>query len=74
MIGAVLAFLGAALFSWLLTGAMRRYALRSELLDAPNERSLHRTPIPRGGGVAVALVTLAGLTTAGLRSKYIVQK
>ena len=69
MIGAVSAFLGAALVSWFLTGAMRRYALRSELLDVPNERSLHRTPIPRGGGVAVVLVTLAGLTTAGLLSK-----
>ena len=45
---------------------MRRYALRSELLDVPNERSLHRTPTPRGGGVAVALVTLAGLTAAAL--------
>jgi Fuc2NAc and GlcNAc transferase len=69
VIGAVSAFLGAALVSWFLTGAMRRYALRSELLDVPNERSLHRTPIPRGGGVAVVLVTLAGLTTAGLLSK-----
>jgi len=69
VIGAVSAFLGAAFVSWLLTGAMRRYALRSELLDVPNERSLHRTPTPRGGGVAVALVTLAGLTTAGLLSK-----
>jgi Fuc2NAc and GlcNAc transferase len=69
VIGAVSAFLGAVLVSWFLTGAMRRYALRSELLDVPNERSLHRTPIPRGGGVAVVLVTLAGLTTAGLLSK-----
>jgi Fuc2NAc and GlcNAc transferase len=69
VIGGVSAFLGAALASWLLTGAMRRYALRSELLDVPNERSLHRTPTPRGGGVAVALVTLGGLTTAGLLSK-----
>jgi Fuc2NAc and GlcNAc transferase len=69
VIGAVSAFLGAALVSWLLTGAMRRYALRSELLDVPNERSLHRTPTPRGGGVAVALVTLVGLAVAGLLSK-----
>lgn len=69
MTGAVAAFLGAALGSWLLTGAVRRYALRSELLDMPNERSLHRTPTPRGGGAAVALVTLVGLAAAALLSK-----
>jgi Fuc2NAc and GlcNAc transferase len=69
MIGAIAAFIGAVLLSWLLTGAMRRYALRSALLDLPNERSLHRTPTPRGGGVAVALVTLAGLAAAALLSK-----
>jgi Fuc2NAc and GlcNAc transferase len=69
MIGAIAAFIGAVLLSWFLTGTMRRYALRSALLDLPNERSLHRTPTPRGGGVAVALVTLAGLAAAALLSK-----
>jgi Fuc2NAc and GlcNAc transferase len=69
MIWPVTAFLGMALVSWLLTGAVRRYALRSEMLDVPNERSLHRTPIPRGGGLAVALVTLSGLAAAALLSK-----
>ena len=61
MIGLEAALLTAMLASWLLTGAFRRYALSSALLDVPNERSLHRTPIPRGGGGAVVLVTLAGL-------------
>ena len=69
MIGAIAWFLGPMLGSWLLTGAVRRYALRSDLLDVPNERSLHRTPTPRGGGLAIALVTLAGLTIAALRSE-----
>jgi Fuc2NAc and GlcNAc transferase len=69
MIGAIAAFIGAVFLSWLLTGAMRRYALRSAVLDLPNERSLHRTPTPRGGGVAVALVTLAGLAAGALLSK-----
>ena len=59
-------FIGAALVSWLRTGAVRRYTLSSELLDLPNERSLHRIPTPRGGGGAVALVTLAGLNAAAL--------
>jgi Fuc2NAc and GlcNAc transferase len=59
-------FLGAALLcaaaaAAILTGAVRAYALRSSLMDVPNERSLHRTPTPRGGGIAIVLVTLAGL-------------
>ncbi len=58
----------AAGASAILTGVVRAYALRSSLLDVPNERSLHRTPTPRGGGVAIVLVTLAalaGLAVAG---------
>jgi Fuc2NAc and GlcNAc transferase len=51
----------AAIGSVVLTGLVRSYALRSSLLDVPNERSLHRTPTPRGGGIAIVLVTLAGL-------------
>jgi Fuc2NAc and GlcNAc transferase len=39
--------------SLLVTGFMRRFALRQRLLDIPNERSSHVAPTPRGGGVAV---------------------
>jgi Fuc2NAc and GlcNAc transferase len=34
-----------------LTGAYRQYALTRRILDTPNQRSAHDTPIPRGGGV-----------------------
>ena len=44
--------IGAAL-SWFFTGLMRRYALTAELLDTPNDRSMHTVPTPRGGGVAI---------------------
>ncbi len=49
---------------------MRRYALR-RLLDLPNARSSHRTPTPRGGGLALLLGFLAGcvlLTVLGRMS------
>jgi Fuc2NAc and GlcNAc transferase len=48
--------------SWLLTALMRRYALSTELLDHPNQRSSHSVPTPRGGGIAivVSFVALAG--------------
>ena len=45
------------------TIVMRRWALR-HLLDIPNERSLHVTPTPRGGGLAV-VATVVVLLVAG---------
>lgn len=49
-----------ALLSLLLTGLLRRYALR-RLMDLPSARSSHTTPTPRGGGVAIVLAFFAGL-------------
>ncbi len=40
-----------------LTGLLRRWLLRRQILDRPNERSSHKAPTPRGGGIAV-LATL----------------
>lgn len=48
------------LASLLLTGVFRFYAIKLSLVDFPNKRSSHVTPTPRGGGVAVVLVALAG--------------
>jgi Fuc2NAc and GlcNAc transferase len=66
----LVALLCAAAASALITGIVRAYAVRSSLLDVPNERSLHAAPNPRGGGVAIVLITLAGL--AGLAALGIV--
>lgn len=49
------------LVSALLTGAMRHYALKKQLMDVPNERSSHTAPTPRGGGVAIAATFLCGV-------------
>ncbi|HSY05791.1 MAG TPA: glycosyltransferase family 4 protein [Steroidobacteraceae bacterium] len=51
----------------LLTELMRRIAVGSGVLDVPNPRSSHGVPTPRGGGVAIVLVTTAGLTVLALR-------
>lgn len=51
-----------------LTGYMRQYALKKNIIDKPNERSSHTMPTPRGGGVAVVisyLLSLAGLIYLG---------
>jgi Fuc2NAc and GlcNAc transferase len=63
-----LAVAAAAALAWALTWAVRHYALARDVLDHPNERSSHVVPTPRGGGVAIVLVTLAfeaGLGVAG---------
>jgi UDP-N-acetylmuramyl pentapeptide phosphotransferase/UDP-N-acetylglucosamine-1-phosphate transferase len=39
-----------------LTWLIRRYALRSQMLDRPNERSLHEAAVPRGGGLAIVVI------------------
>lgn len=46
---------GTLLVSSWLTGALRRYALRTQLLDLPNARSSHSRPTPRGGGLAIVV-------------------
>ena len=49
------------LLSFMLTAALRRYALRRRLLDVPNARSSHSAPTPRGGGVAILLCFLGAI-------------
>jgi len=48
--------------SFCLTAVLRRYALSKSLLDIPNMRSSHSVPTPRGGGVAIVMSYLGGLT------------
>src|SRR5690554_2661166 len=55
-----------AFATWVGTGLVRRYALARAVLDVPNERSSHTTPVPRGGGLAIAVVLLSGVLLAAL--------
>ena len=50
--------------SWIIAGRVRRYAIDRSLLDVPNHRSSHSVPTPRGGGLAIATVTLLGMALA----------
>ena len=45
--------------------AWRAWALRRGVLDAPDERRLHATPTPRGGGIGIALVLLVAALWLG---------
>jgi UDP-GlcNAc:undecaprenyl-phosphate GlcNAc-1-phosphate transferase len=48
------ALLVAAAMSFLLTPLVRRVAVRFDAVDLPGHRRVNTSPIPRGGGVAVA--------------------
>jgi UDP-N-acetylmuramyl pentapeptide phosphotransferase/UDP-N-acetylglucosamine-1-phosphate transferase len=50
----------ALVVSFLLTRAFTHPGSRLHILDHPNERSLHTTPTPRTGGVAIVIGLLAG--------------
>jgi UDP-GlcNAc:undecaprenyl-phosphate/decaprenyl-phosphate GlcNAc-1-phosphate transferase len=45
----------------LLTPWVKRIALKANIIDKPNERKIHQTPIPRLGGIAIFLGCLLPL-------------
>lgn len=50
--------------SYMCVALLRRWAERWNAIDIPNERSSHTRPTPRGGGLAIAGLTLVGLGLA----------
>lgn len=54
--------------AWVATGVALRYLGKREILDKPNERSSHRHPTPRGGGIALVPVIVAAWGTIGILS------
>jgi Fuc2NAc and GlcNAc transferase len=61
MIAVILAAISCGL-SAILTGMVRAQAIRVKALDMPNARSSHASPTPRGGGIAIVLMSLAGMS------------
>lgn len=49
----LLGFLIALFLSYLLTPLIRSRAVKLGLLDKPNQRKIHETPVPRLGGVSI---------------------
>lgn len=48
----------AAALSWSLTGLYTRSMTASRRLEPPNERSMHKVPVPVGGGLAIVATAL----------------
>jgi UDP-GlcNAc:undecaprenyl-phosphate GlcNAc-1-phosphate transferase len=63
MLDLVLVFVLAAGLSFLVAPLVRRLAVAWRAIDLPDARKIHMEPVPRLGGVAVALA--AALATAG---------
>ena len=55
----IIVFLLLVLLSYLGVSYFIRIAWNYQILDQPNERSSHFTPIPLGGGVVIVLIVLA---------------
>jgi UDP-N-acetylmuramyl pentapeptide phosphotransferase/UDP-N-acetylglucosamine-1-phosphate transferase len=55
----------AAAASWGGTSLALRFLTRRAIIDRPNERSSHRLPTPRGGGIAVVPVALLAWAILG---------
>jgi UDP-GlcNAc:undecaprenyl-phosphate GlcNAc-1-phosphate transferase len=66
------ALIAAAAVSFLLTPLVRRIAVRYDAVDQPNHRRVNEVPVPRGGGVAVA-ISFVGVTLAFLAFNTVAQ-
>src|SRR4051794_41973206 len=56
--------LSAAIVTYLVTGLVRRLALRLGAIAVPRGRDVHTVPIPRLGGVAIYLGVVGGVFVA----------
>jgi UDP-N-acetylmuramyl pentapeptide phosphotransferase/UDP-N-acetylglucosamine-1-phosphate transferase len=59
-------FLAGTAAAYGLVALQRKHPLQRSLLDIPNERSSHSIPTPRGGGLAVVVLTLAAALVYGI--------
>ena len=55
----------AFIFSWMGSYLALYLLSATKIFDNPNERSNHKTPIPRGGGIAVIISAISFLFIAG---------
>jgi Fuc2NAc and GlcNAc transferase len=58
--GLLLLGVAAGLAAWAGVGSVLRWTGGRRMLDVPNERSSHHRPTPRGGGLGIVAVVVAG--------------
>ena len=57
----IMLVIAAFMLSAGITGLMKVYAQRANLLDVPNQRSSHQVATPRGGGLSIVVVFLGAV-------------
>jgi UDP-GlcNAc:undecaprenyl-phosphate GlcNAc-1-phosphate transferase len=57
----IVVFLTSLVAAWLLVPVVKRMAPWLRMVDEPDERRIHKVPIPRCGGIAVFIATHLGL-------------
>jgi len=61
---AITSHLTIAFLLFVMSAAITWAMLRVRMLDFPNHRSSHETPVPNSGGIAITLTILAGFSAA----------
>jgi Fuc2NAc and GlcNAc transferase len=59
VLNVLISYLTIFILTLLGVGLFRRWSLRRDIVDLPNERSSHTRPTPRGGGFIICLVCLS---------------
>src|ERR1700704_5639637 len=54
----------AFVVTWISTGLLIRFLISWRIVDNPNDRSSHKVPTPRGGGIGILLGLAAALAAA----------
>ncbi|MBI5945850.1 MAG: glycosyltransferase family 4 protein [Chloroflexi bacterium] len=54
----IIIFILLTILSYILVHLIRRRVVKGQLLDHPNDRSMHLMPTPRGGGLAIVVIVL----------------
>ena len=59
----IIGFIAAFIFSVTIVPFVRKWCLKEGYYDLPNERKVHKKPIPRLGGIAIWIGTILALAT-----------
>lgn len=60
----------SAIVGFILVELVRRWGLRRRVLDIPNERSSHTSPVPRAGGIGIVSTVIGGYLADSLIGGY----
>ncbi|HCA56537.1 MAG TPA: hypothetical protein DEP46_00985 [Blastocatellia bacterium] len=60
----------STIVGFILVEIVRRWGLRRQVLDIPNERSSHTSPVPRAGGIGIVATVIGGYLVGSFIGGY----